>query len=332
MSPRPSWRIPWRYVVLALGPLLAVAIFSRVDLGEVARSLRRADPWLFAAALVLNGILLQLRGLRWRYLVRAQGIPLAVGDALGVNYAAFAAAFVTPGRVGDLARGLHLVDLGNSYIKSFFAVLYERVMDLAVIVVFGLVGFYVFADLFQSVHALPLVLLVLGAAAGSFLLLRVGALRRAGYAFLRRLLPARAAVGWGDVAEGFRRMTPGRDGVTVLFTLAMWGTYFLQGWVLTQALGIPIAFLHVAALICLAALLMMLPISVAGVGTRDAAFVYAFWKLGLPAEDALAFSLLLLATQIVHAVLGYLLWARRPELIRLRGRRTEAASGERTPT
>jgi hypothetical protein len=307
-------------VVLGVGPLLAILILSRVDLAAVGRALRHADPLLVLSAVALNAVIIQLRWLRWRYVIGVQGIHLPLGDSFLVNYAAYAVGLVTPGRVGDLARGLHLVDRGHPYVKSFIGVIYERVMDVGVVVLGGLLGIRAFADLFPRVQALPLALAVLAAVAGAFVVLRVGGLRHVGYALVRRALPGAQAAAGGEIEDGFQRMTPRRDLVVFLITVAMWGTYFFKGWVLAQALGIPIDYLHVAAIICIAGLIVMLPVSIAGIGTRDAVFVSAFWRLGLPVPLAVALSLLILAAQLAHVVIGYALWVWRPDIIRLPGR------------
>jgi hypothetical protein len=52
-----------------------------------------------------------------------------------------------------------------------------------------------------------------------------------------------------------------------------------------------------------AAVLALLPISIAGIGTRDAAFVAVFSRCGVDAEHAVAFSSLILVWMLVNCVL-----------------------------
>ena len=66
------------------------------------------------------------------------------------------------------------------------------------------------------------------------------------------------------------------------------------GFLLAQSLELDISWNFLLATIPLVALLDLLPISVLGVGTRDAALVYAFSFLSLPGETALSFSFLFL--------------------------------------
>ena len=70
------------------------------------------------------------------------------------------------------------------------------------------------------------------------------------------------------------------------------------------ALGIDIALPHFLVFVPIILFVQLLPISVAGLGTREAAFVYFFGSVGVGAESAFALSLLFFAGTILSAVPG----------------------------
>jgi uncharacterized membrane protein YbhN (UPF0104 family) len=247
-------------------------------------------------------------------------MDISVKDALGVGYASFALAFLTPGRIGDLARGFHLADRGNSFVKSFLSVILDRILDASAIAIICLLGLFFLGDVFEG-NELSFFLLLVSIPLVSFILFKARFIRMAGYKTLSRLLPVKGRVGLNSLVEELRCLTYGRNVILVLYTLLFVGSYFFQGWILTSSLGISIGYFSVAFAISLNAFLAFLPVSYMGIGTRDAAFVYVFWKLGLPAEEAIAFSVLILIAAIINVITGYIIWANNPGIIRIGRRR-----------
>jgi len=57
-----------------------------------------------------------------------------------------------------------------------------------------------------------------------------------------------------------------------------------------------------------AALVIMLPITVAGIGTREATLIPLFALFGQPAEAAVALSFMCMLTQVIWRALGSVSW------------------------
>jgi hypothetical protein len=83
----------------------------------------------------------------------------------------------------------------------------------------------------------------------------------------------------------------------------------LQAWCLGRAIGIdaPLAVYFVA--IPVIVLIMQVPITVNGLGTGQAAFVWTFREAGVASAPALALSILFIALGIVGNLPGGLLYA-----------------------
>jgi uncharacterized protein (TIRG00374 family) len=310
----------WSLAVRLLGIALVVVILLKVDLNRIGATLARAHVSLLLLGIVLNPVVQLVRSLRWRYIIRAQSMDISVKDALCVGYASFALAFLTPGRIGDLARGFHLIDRGNSFVKSFLSVVLDRILDASAIAIIGLLGLFFLGGVFEG-KEIWFFLLLVSIPLVSFIMFKARFVRTAGYKALLRLLPVKGRVGLNSLVEELRCLTYGRNVILVLYTLLLVGSYFFQGWILTNSLGISIGYFSVAFAISLNAMLAFLPVSYMGIGTRDAAFVYVFWKLGLPAEEAIAFSVLILIAAIINVIAGYIIWAKNPGIIRIGRRR-----------
>jgi uncharacterized protein (TIRG00374 family) len=86
----------------------------------------------------------------------------------------------------------------------------------------------------------------------------------------------------------------------------------LQAYCLGRGLGITAPLAAYFALIPLILLVMLLPITFNGIGTGQAAFVWAFGHAGVPPAPALALSFLFIALGIVGNLPGALLYAVGP--------------------
>ena len=83
----------------------------------------------------------------------------------------------------------------------------------------------------------------------------------------------------------------------------------VQAWLLGLALGITAPITAYAAFIPLILLVMLLPITVNGLGTSQAAFVWFFAQVGVPSPPAFALSILFVALGIVGNLPGGVLYA-----------------------
>ena len=84
----------------------------------------------------------------------------------------------------------------------------------------------------------------------------------------------------------------------------------VQAWFLGRALGVTAPPEAYFAFIPLILLVMLLPVTINGIGTSQAAFVWLFGRAGVPAPQAFALSVLFVALGIVGNLPGALLYAR----------------------
>ena len=90
--------------------------------------------------------------------------------------------------------------------------------------------------------------------------------------------------------------------VMTMTTLAASAMYFASAYCCAKAIGLSLGIVDVVAGSSVAAVLALLPVSVAGIGTRDAAFVAIFAHCGVDAGQSIAFSSLILAWMLVNCV------------------------------
>ena len=122
-----------RYLPIAIGVLLFLLIFRlwKISLADTMAMLRSADWRLLLLALLAYVVMVYLKGIRWSYLLKMQGLSYPVWDCFLIYMATLYLGNLTPGRAGDFAKVFYLKqDLKVSAGRGITSVLVDRVFDL----------------------------------------------------------------------------------------------------------------------------------------------------------------------------------------------------------
>jgi len=293
----------WRLI----GVLLLVVILWRVGARALLDTLLHVNPFAFVGGALLATAVLLLRSLRWRLLCNGLDIDVSTTEAIRLYLLATFVASVTPGRIGDLVKAYYVRDkrAEGGFAAGIATVVYDRILYL------GQIG----ALALGAVVVLPWVPpaigpLLVASALAAFVLgtvwrpTREGLLARPLYWALRRL------PGAGEVT------LPAPPAGTMLAAQAL-TTASVAGFagaavVLARGLSIGTSAWSLAVLSAVGALIGLLPITVLGIGTRDALYVAAAPLLHESREAMLGLSLLLLSMYVINSVTGWAAWFLSP--------------------
>jgi hypothetical protein len=287
-----------KYIKMLGFGLLGV-ILVRTDTAALARVFARADVGLWGLAFGMSMVSLLFKAVRWNRMLATQGIAYPYRKAVTVYFAGIYLGFATPGRLGELSRVLYLKrDFKTPVGLGLSTVVLDRLVDLCALIGVGLIACYHF-----NVAGTLSIVFLFGAAAMAvfpFLLLSRDAAkwftRKLFATTVRRRVGRLLSDGTEDFYLGMERMISPKFISWFFLTLAAYTLFFLSAYVLSKSLQIPIGFIDVTLVFGLANLLSLIPVTVAGVGTRDAIFVYAFAMLSLMEAEALAYSAFILVT------------------------------------
>jgi hypothetical protein len=276
-----------RLVGLFVSLVLLAVIWWQVDVDAIRAAMAAADPWWLAIGLATLIPLTIVTALRFTMLSRA---PFGLWPATRLILGASTLNLVLPSKLGDVAKAVVLTGRHGFDAKLAVAlVVMERSLDMAALLFWG-----VLAMLWVGASA-PLMLL--GAAGTGALLLvllvLLSPLRIAArlIALAGRLLPGKAGRWVAGFAEEWQGAVawfwsaPGRVAAVALVSLAIWGGHLAQFWLFAQGLG-AVPFLDNMAFATLAILAGLLPFTMAGIGTRDAAILLLYAPYLGPGEAA----------------------------------------------
>lgn len=301
-----------------VGIALFIYILSKVDVSKVADGFSRINPAWFAIALGLFSLQHIIKAVRWKLLIDSYGLHYPLFGALKGWLIGYALSLITPGKVGDFARAYYLKDKMETG-KALTTVMADRVIDLFVIFVLATIGISVFAANYVKDDFLLFGTYILFGffVACLFVFSKKNVATRAVrpfFGFAPKKYRDRMLKVYHDFYAGLEALMKKKRTivVTTAVTVFFWLVAILSTWALGVALGLNISYPFLLMVMPVVLILLALPISFSGIGTRDAALIFFFSYIGLTAEQTLSYTIMLLAMDYIFASPGFALFVKHP--------------------
>jgi len=264
-----------RVGLLGISLVLLITLWHRVGGKALVALLGDLDPLWLLAALALFVPTTGLTAWRWR--VVAQDVrALGLGEALRMVLAASAANLFLPAKLGDVGKGAFL---GAGRSEGVALAFFEKLADVAALAAWMTLACFLFPPTREAEQLAFVLGLGLVSGFAMLCLVPLGGLA--------------ARVERGPLARALRgvallRGHPRRFAALLLGSLALWGLHLLQFQCAAWAVGTSVAPAFLASRIPMSLFVGLVPVSFAGIGTRDAALLYLLGPLvGEPAALAL---------------------------------------------
>jgi uncharacterized protein (TIRG00374 family) len=99
----------------------------------------------------------------------------------------------------------------------------------------------------------------------------------------------------------------------ILLTVFSYSFFFFQCFLIAKSIGLQISYFDLALIMSIVNIITFIPISISGLGTREASMIFLFKLIGLPTEAAISFSLLIFfAFFICGGLMGFIAWWLNP--------------------
>ncbi|MCS7261295.1 MAG: flippase-like domain-containing protein [Anaerolineae bacterium] len=301
-------------ILVSLG--LITYLFWRMDLQQVQKALYHANYLYLLPAALLFLAAMTNSALKWYILLRAQRIAVPFHAVLSYTYVGFFFNNFLPANVGgDVMRGYGLARYIERTAEAAISVIVDRIVGLVAFMVCAAVSAAV-AILFMEHTELQGVevaaMTALGLTVGGFAAMLSRRIRaQLGKAFLwRPLVP---------LSSFYQRTSQALDAYrysysalaaafcTSLFTLILAN---LTDYLIAQSLGGGVALIYIFIFNPIIAFVLLVPVSIGGLGVTQAVYPFFYGLVGVPAS--LAFSISLLKQLIIYitSLLGGMLWWR----------------------
>lgn len=287
-------------IVVSTGLLAIVA--ASIDWDTVADGLADASWGLFVAAIAIYFAGFLLASFRWQRLLAAARLLVSFYDSLRAYLIGmFANNLLPSGYGGDAVRAWIVAGTGKPLARSLTSVVVDRASALLCLLLLAWL-----AVLVKAGEVPGRVVLLLGVATALVAAAGLAALVIARRRGLGRFFPDAVREYTGEIATVIR--TYERDGVLIAWTLALGivyqATVLVGFWLIAEALGLDLDPATLAIVVPPVLLAALLPISLAGFGVREGAFVVLLGEFGVSSADATLLSLLAIAAVAIASAPG----------------------------
>ena len=292
-------------IAVSLG-ILAV-LYWKIDFTKVVPVFTNCSvPWLAASLAMVAPLTLLTAGRLCQLMPR--GHPLGFLESTRLILLASVLNLVLPSKMGDMAKSVFMADRGHLRGSLALAlVVFEKACDMLSLLVWCAFGLLLYPQkdaLFWAMTAA-----VVAGFAGLALLLGSTAFARVCFGLGERFAPGKmkakiAALhdSWIEM-HGYFWQDKAKLARIAMNSLFIWFLHLVQIWMFTVAIRTDVPFAANLALSPLAILAGLLPLTFAGVGTRDAALVY-FYAPYMGAASGAALGVLCTLRYVLPALLG----------------------------
>ena len=303
-----------RLARIAVAAGLTGYILWRSDPSAVAAAAAGVDWRWIGVAVLLVLVDRALMAYRWVALlctIESDRRP-PIGPLMRVFFVStFVGTFLPASVGGDIVRSYSLARLNVDAGDAVASVLMDRLLGVASVFLMALAGLALARDLLQNA-AIVGGLVVAATACAATLVLIFSPRAAALVSRAASLLPFAAVRRTGaKVVDSIRKYAAHSPQLLAVLacSIVVQALRVFQAFYLGRSLGIDAPLAAYFAFIPLILLIMLLPITINGLGTSQAAFVWFFARAGVTSAAAFALSVLFVALGIVGNLPGALLYA-----------------------
>jgi glycosyltransferase 2 family protein len=307
----------WLRVTLQLAVSIGIIAYLlfQIDIGRTTELIVDCDPYYVFAAVAILMLTMPPSAWRWQILLASKGIHEPLGWLTKMYFVGYAASQVLPTTIGgDAVRIIeHARRRPTAKGEAAGAVLMERAVGSAATLILVAAGLVLAIGRYENIELLVEVELISLALVAVFAMLVFS--RRTNAFLQERVFPQGRSIRlerplsslWSAL-HGYRHQR-----AALLFVLAvsvvLQFVRILAIWCCGEAVGINLSPLVYVIFGPLLFLVMMLPITLSGLGVRESFFVFFLGRFGVDADAAFAAGLLFFAVSLVPALPGALIVA-----------------------
>ncbi len=277
-----------------IGIILLIYILTRLDLNTIIVNVKNFDlNWLFVYGLLTISMLI-LKSLRWETALKKQGVNYSLKKILTIFTITSFWGIITPGRIGEFGKILYLQNDNLPFSRSIVTIIIDRIYDIALLFIMGIISFLFFINIL--VPDLSLIVLILSVLITLIIIIYFirGGLWVLLKRTLRTILPKdkyeRLNSDWSlfkaDFSFIFISTIPKMFFYSIIASLC----YYLQIYAVALGFGVNVSFIYLALCSSVGAIISWIPISIGGLGTREAVFIFLLSKVSISTESAVLIS------------------------------------------
>lgn len=278
---------------VAVSLVLITLLLRKIGVQDTERTIRAANPYYLLGATALSLIGVVLRAWRWQTLLSALGVTVPLRELTSLNFIGFLFNNLLPSGIGgDAVKMYELSRYSDQATEAVSSVLVDRFCGLIVLQAIALTTL-----LFSPRMLDPLVTFITVALFGGSLVAVGLLLNRRLWQGIGNRLKSLAPIGsikmlrqLYESIHGYNRPALSKAlGMSLIFNV----TLIAMNYLVALGLGVNVSLWYFLLFVPITSVVLLLPISVGGLGVRESTYVLLFTSVGVPQTVAFSMSLLI---------------------------------------
>jgi uncharacterized protein (TIRG00374 family) len=276
------------------GIVLFAVILTKLDFNSIKNQLVQFKwEWLIVYA-VSFVLMLFFKVLRWRSALSKQNINYSVKKVFIISAITSFWGLVTPGKLGELTKITFLQKDNYPSSKSLVSIVLDRLYDVFVLSLLGMFSLIYFTPLLNT--GTSIIIAFLGFV--TVVVVSIYFFKNGIWELLKKVIKLLLPEGkynlftkeWNVFKSDFLKIFPSTIIPMLTYSILAYICYYLQIYVVAVGFGVEISFVYLGLCSSFAAIISLIPISLGGLGTREAVFIYLLSKISIPSETAVLIS------------------------------------------
>lgn len=292
-------------LIASLALLIVVIVY--VDVETLYYKLTSVSIWIVLLAVAIAVMRSFVGALRWERLLDLKGIAIPYLSLVRYYFLGNFYNLLLPSALGgDSVRALSLARHTGNRKVAVTSIIVERVLGFTSICMLGLLGLAIGFNKFAESNVATLIIITTIFISLILVSLFNRKLAEKIIIFIERLPLGKLSLKFKSVHEDF--LTYGLNkyrllenfGISLVFQIIA----ILNVAILGHAIGIHISFTEYLLFVPVIWVIIMIPISISGIGLREGAFVYLFTLIGVDKESALLLGILDFSITVAVGLIG----------------------------
>lgn len=284
----------WKKYLPLIGITLFIYILAKLDISKIFEEIKNSNLLYLGLSLIFVGFLLFTQTLKWFVIARHQKIKIGFFESFKINIISNFYGFITPSKIGTLIRAKYLRKYTDNVGKGISNYTLDKILDTISVFFIAIVFSIIFKEKFSELPIILFVIILMSLILAMFIFLKKERSRSILRIFYHKLIPKKMKKKAKLTFNSFYENIPKKRYFILFFliNLLSWINIYLVSFFIGKALGINLAFVYFLTILPIGTLVSLIPITINGLGTREATLIGLFALFGVSAEKVFSMSIL----------------------------------------
>jgi uncharacterized protein (TIRG00374 family) len=300
----------FKKIIPLTGIILLIYIIYDIGIEKITDTFLQISPIYLLIAAALTFPRLFIRNTQWQYLLKSQRIIVSYWTSMKIFLISYFYGAITPGYLGLMIRIPYMKAATNQpFGKLFINSMVETAVHGLSLYIMMLLGALAVADQYPEIFYGASIFVVANIIIYAFFIKKERG-EKTFYFFIKIMVPKIFKKHLTQFVDTFYEDFPNIREFLVPFLLGIpaWIIIYSQIYIISIPLGIEIPYFTFLVIYAIGNIIALIPITTAGLGTREAALIFLFGLYGMAPEKAVVISLAgHLLTDVLTGIYGFII-------------------------